>query len=265
MEPVTKHAVKDVNQVAVPAEQSDKLSQVMSPIIQRPAPVATMMGQSFPPNLPDHLDLAEPTVIQESFTQTHQNGQSVVFNALPMFIDDSLQNPSDVSIPSQPSHGTPSSPLDELTEEEVHLIETSSFPPLKVDPDFPIPTQDQASASSLVSPPASTHTDDGSNTPVHSRRDSSTISSALTSRHSSRQPKVTQHYTPESGLARRSSTSSVGKRIQERESGSPSVVGSAIKKARRGSRLNSEIVADDESLRLIRELQAEDRGLRRRG
>ena len=258
--------MKDVSLSSTSAEQSNERPPRMSPLppaVQTKAPVATMVDQSPHPKMPG-CDLAEPVIVQQPHTQTDQISQSINFITLAATADSLLQNSPNVPTNPQPAVERPSSPLDELTEEEDHMRGNASFPPLKVDPDFPISTQHQPPASSLVSPPASTHTDHGSNTSNRSRRDSSTISSALTSRHSSRQPKPVQHYTPESGFARRSSTASVSARLQERESGSPSVVGSAIKKARRGSRLSSEIVADEESLRLIRELQAQDRGLRRR-
>lgn len=83
-----------------------------------------------------------------------------------------------------------------------------------------------------------------------------------------------QHYTPESGSVRRASSSSVGiARGLLRESESPvigtskrsgSVLVGEAKKGRK-SRVGSEIEADEESMRLIRELQAQDMGLRRRG
>ena len=263
----TKEVAKDANQCSISTAPSGQLPLIMPPtpsLGQAPVPVAIMIGQNSIPCLPDG-DVAESIMTQNTLARMRQDEQSVAFDASAIFTNGLLQDLPDVSTQPQPVIDTPSSPLEELTEEEVHMIEALSVPPMKIDPDFPIPTQHQPPASSLVSPPASTHTDNESNTPTRSRRDSSTISSAPTSRLSSRQPKAAQRYTPESGPARRSSTSSMGGRIHERESESPSVVGSAVKKARRGSRLSSEIIADEESLRLIRELQAEDRGLRRRG
>ena len=120
--------------------------------------------------------------------------------------------------------------------EVVHLVTTS---PLKHYPDVP-------PAASLVSPPASTHTDNESTPPAPS-----SSSSVKDFRQSSRQAnKTAQRYTPESGPARRASTTSLR-----------SLAGlETAKKGRKES-----WGEDEESLALIRSLQAEEYGLRRRG
>ena len=115
-------------------------------------------------------------------------------------------------------------------------------------------------AASLVSPPASSH-DDAGISPInaHAGWKSSTISS----RHSSSQPKHMQRYTPESGSMRRASSSSYGETAQETVT-SPVIADLPLDQISNPRRC-SEIIADEESMRLIKELQAEEYGLRRRG
>ena len=115
-------------------------------------------------------------------------------------------------------------------------------------------------ASSLVSPPASSH-DDAGISPInaHAEWKSSTVSS----RHSSSQPKQMQRYTPESGSMRRASSSSYSENAQEKAA-SPVPAGlSSDQKPK--ARSGSENMADEESMRLIKVLQAEEYSLRRRG
>ena len=115
-------------------------------------------------------------------------------------------------------------------------------------------------ASSLVSPPASSH-DDAGISPInaHAGWKSSTISS----RHSSSQPKQMQRYTPESGSMRRASSSSYGENAPEKPA-SPATV-DVFSDQTPKPRIGLDITADEESMRLIKELQAEEYGLRRRG
>ena len=110
---------------------------------------------------------------------------------------------------------------------------------------------DQA-ASTLVSPPASAHDASGSSPPdarvTPTRSDSrSRASSPSQSRH-------LQRYTPESGPIRKSSRTPSQQQSAEHET-------QTIKKRRSVSIPQ----ADEESLKLIKELQAQDLGLRRRG
>lgn len=144
--------------------------------------------------------------------------------------------------------------------EEVQLIATFPLSPLKLEEDFLI-ISDQPAASSLVSPPASLHTDNGSPPPPAPSTSDTTgsISSVSTTRQSSRHAKTVQRYTPESGPARRASSSSMGGQTA-RESASPVV----RKKGRMASEAVAVAVTDEESLALIRELQAQEYGLRRR-
>ena len=116
----------------------------------------------------------------------------------------------------------------------------------------------QAPASSLVSPPASSH-DDAGISPTNSHAG---WKSSPGSRHSSSQPKQMQRYTPESGM-RRASSSSCGDNAQENVA-SP-VIADLSSDQKSKSRICSENMADEESMKLIKELQAEEYGLRRRG
>ncbi|MCJ1314188.1 JmjC domain-containing histone demethylation protein 1 [Agyrium rufum] len=169
--------------------------------------------------------------------------------------------------------------------------------------------QSQLPASSLVSPPASSHTGhDGSPAPEGDHitegvevpasfevQDMNDSFVAPSSRHSSRRSNQIQRYTPESGstytsLARRreskSSTHSSGF-LTGRTSASPAVTSERAVKSmsRRRSSVSQPAIdspmkatfakknrqesgsfadADEESLKLIRKLQAQDMGLRRR-
>lgn len=167
-------------------------------------------------------------------------------------------------------------------QENVHTVPCPT-PSMKVD--YPIdPALEHMSSSfsvpaaSLVSPPASSHADAGQ-TP-HSP-------SANSSRHTSQNPKQMQGFTPESG-PRRDSSSSVDELPPTSNDGR---AGSAVSEAvvmgkdtspmttistagederkvgapRRKSRGSMDNGADEESLKLIKELQAQDYGLRRRG
>ncbi len=115
-------------------------------------------------------------------------------------------------------------------------------------------------ASSLVSPPASSH-DDAGISPISAN--AGWKSSTVSSRHSSSQPKHMQRYTPESGSMRRASSSSYGENAQERPTSPVTADLSSDQKPK--ARTGSESIADEESMRLIKELQAEEYGLRRRG
>ena len=115
-------------------------------------------------------------------------------------------------------------------------------------------------ASSLVSPPASSH-DDAGISPInaHAGWKSSTVSS----RHSSSQPKQMQRYTPESGSMGRASSTSYGENLQEQPA-SP-ILPELSSDQKPKARTSSEDMADEDSMKLIKELQAEEYGLRRRG
>ncbi|KAL8840925.1 MAG: hypothetical protein Q9170_001118 [Blastenia crenularia] len=136
-----------------------------------------------------------------------------------------------------------------------------------------IPTQlsndssfERPAASSLVSPPASSH--DDSEQPALAV-DQNFTDSGSSSRQSSRYPMHNQRFTPDSGPARRDSSISVAIEAPSVEIKSPSTSPASVQapdsaEKRMRVRLGSEIEADEESLRLIKALQAEDYGLRRR-
>ena len=126
-------------------------------------------------------------------------------------------------------------------------------------------------ASSLVSPPASSHEEVG-HSPTAAN--ATWTPSGSSSRQSSSQPKQTQQqqqqrYTPESGPMRRASSSSYGDNnmINSAErAASPTALEPPLFDQRPSHpSLSFEAVADEESLRLIKELHAQEYGLRRRG
>ena len=159
----------------------------------------------------------------------------------------------------------------------------SPTPSMKID--YPIdPALEHMSSSfsvpatSLVSPPASAHADTGPTPPSPA---------ASSSRHSSHLPKQMQRYTPESGPRRDSSSSidelppinngeradsAMSEALATGKDTSPMTTISSTgdderknERIRRKSRGSAEIMADEESLKLIKELQAQDYGLRKRG
>lgn len=122
----------------------------------------------------------------------------------------------------------------------------------------------QQMPSSLASPPESTDTYAGLS-PRTSKVNAGMTppATASSSRHSSHPVHQTQQYSPESGGTRRASTISIGEAVLH-VGGSPSLSTSL---ARRGSNRGrgSTAEADEDSLRLIKELTAQEMGLRRRG
>ena len=116
----------------------------------------------------------------------------------------------------------------------------------------------QPAASSLVSPPASLN-DDAGNSPRSA--EGNWTPSAPSSRQSSRQPKQAHRYTPESGPMRRASSSSYGENTAEKDALTLSTEPCPSHKL---TKLSSEAM-DFEDLRLIKKIQAEEYGLRRRG
>ncbi|KAL8762272.1 MAG: hypothetical protein Q9184_001684 [Pyrenodesmia sp. 2 TL-2023] len=132
-----------------------------------------------------------------------------------------------------------------------HLETTSSF--------------EAPAASSLVSPPESSHEFESDQVvPTSADKSGKPAYSDSSSRHSSHHPmQQTQRFTPESGPTRRDSTSS----IIAGENPSPMGQGLAPDSAQTRARMrtDSEVEADEESLKLIKALQAQEYGLRRRG
>ncbi|MCJ1395041.1 JmjC domain-containing histone demethylation protein 1 [Xylographa bjoerkii] len=242
---------------------------------QPPPPAATS-----PALQPPAIMTATQTLIQRSMPD--ENDAELAQQALQQVVSTLTTDVS--AVPLIASRNIPpklqrSSPPSLTMEDEVHLIATSPLSDLKFETDYEHPTLSsspafqQPPASSLVSPPASTHNTDEDTSPAKVQNITPSATS-LSSRHSSRPANTVQHYTPESGSVRRASSSSVGiARGLLRESGSPvvgtsgrsgSMLAGEVRKGRK-SRVGSEIEADEESMRLIRELQAQDMGLRRRG
>ena len=112
-------------------------------------------------------------------------------------------------------------------------------------------------ASSLVSPPASSH-DDLGNSPSLQWAPSSPLPEQP-----SPQLKQLQRYTPESGSLRRTSSSSAGEIPREQSASRGDI--KPPSDPRPNGLQKSMYMTDEESLRLIKELQAQDLGLRKRG
>ena len=178
---------------------------------------------------------------------------------LPIPVDPELLVQSSTAAPqSQPPIFSP--------EDEVNLIATSPLSDVKCES----PTDDlhvvPAVASSLVSPPDSTHADAERTPPATVKLNGFTPPTTSASSRQSSHPAKQQgsRYTPESGPVRRPSSSSGDAFTRESMSPTVSAEPSAVSR-RRKSRTSSAIDADVESLKLIREIQAQDLGLRRRG
>ncbi|KAL9118754.1 MAG: hypothetical protein Q9187_004697 [Circinaria calcarea] len=247
--------------------------------VHHPIQVAVMTSQDpftmLPP--PNHFNLE---LTENHTTLAHQALKQIVPDPASPCDSRSLlnySNPITGTTFTQPLSTQPLEPPE--PPEEVQLIATSPLSPLKLEDDFSLLSNEPA-ASSLVSPPASLHTDNESPpSPAPSTSDITGFTSSVsTTRQSSRHAKAVQRYTPESGPARRASSSSMGGRTTgrqssmggrttERESASPAVQ----KKGRMASEATvtaapsaAVAVTDEESLALIRELQAQEYGLRRR-
>lgn len=137
------------------------------------------------------------------------------------------------------------------------------------------PTTEQPAAASLVSPPASAHDDAEKSPPICENQNPTPSSSS--SRHSSRHQKHVQRYTPESGTARRASSSSVGygeggknvavmiSLLNTKVKVQPETPRDPRDHGQFKADSSPEVVTDEASLKLIKELQAQEYGLRRRG
>ncbi|KAI4216857.1 MAG: hypothetical protein LQ351_000806 [Letrouitia transgressa] len=156
----------------------------------------------------------------------------------------------------------------ESIEAEVELVSTSlefKYPhdlhqDIRHETSFSHPAE-----SSLVSPPASSHDDGEKRLPTSSPKFSQ---SGASSRHSSQHPKAVQRFTPESGPVRRDSSNYAEEAAANEPSTSPrSFNGQSAEPEykRRKSRLSPANAADEESLRLIKALQMQEHGLRKRG
>ena len=165
-----------------------------------------------------------------------------------------------------------------------HHVATATPVPDDLDTKIPLPVQQleirsndfdqQPAASFLASPPPSSH-DDYEQRPAQGPADSKIAYSSCSSRQSSRHAtmQAVQRFTPESAPTRRDSSSSAAGAVVDTspvvETRTPSttsptaMTGSGQKKMK--ARLGSDIEADEESWLLIKQLQAEEYGLRRRG
>lgn len=306
-------------EVHVPAPQISRVSHPLTKLspqtsARTPAHVAAMVGSDsiiLPTSLrgEDTTPVAEGESIMIQVSKQHSVQEDENDTTLPC--QSTPQLPQNLPATTTELQTTPSSDLSDFPEEEVHLIATSPPSPLKyeIPPEYSLGSQ--PAASSLVSPPESTHTDTERTPPAvvalststETAKATTTTPSALstvssnTSRQSSRRAKTIQRYTPESGTVRRASSGSIPAQIYTGSiSGSSlsdglSMSGSPILQSypatpttgkRRGSFLENNgnkrrgssallsmagsptTAEDEESLRLIRELQAQDYGLRRR-
>lgn len=119
-------------------------------------------------------------------------------------------------------------------------------------------------ASSLVSPPESSHEYESEHVvPTSTDQTGKLTYSDSSSRHSSHHPmQQTQRFTPESGPTRRDSTSPMIAGEDTSPAGEAKSPDSVQKRTK--ARMDSEVEADEESLKLIKALQAQEYGLRRR-
>lgn len=190
-----------------------------------------------------------------------------------------LQEKTDRIIPNQPLPERSASEQTSPLEDEIQLVATSPAPNISLDTNLPPNTLQPTTTShtqdysALVSPPDSSHTDAA---PSPSSTKPHQTPSNSPSRPSSEQPKQTQRYTPESGIARRASSSARSAPTNHKNNMNNStsrrnspllIMEETPNRAKRAkARASSgEAEADGESLRLIRELAAQDLGLRRRG
>lgn len=260
------------------------------PEAQRQAPVAVMVGptvqtasQHYDHSVQPPADGISGLGAQPTFQSNIANHSNPAPPTEVTSVDLSSRTVETASPNPQPALDYTVFETAENLEDEVQLVATS--PPrdfrLEVkfipDPHGPHQTFSQPPVSSFISPPASTHTDaEGSPPAPHA----STTPSTLSSRHSSRQPKQVQRYTPESGSARRASSSTAdgmtGRRTSTSTAGgatteksaSPMVDAVTAVTAREGSHKRSKPLIgpdDEDSMRLIKEIQAQEYGLRRRG
>ena len=123
-------------------------------------------------------------------------------------------------------------------------------------------TEPAPPSSSLISPPASSNDDIGSS-PINTAMLYSPSPPPTKTVSNQAHKEVHQRYTPESGSLRRASSSSFEQRRQD--TGQPDVKVSPVSAPVNEMKTASNAMADQESLRLIKELQVQDYGLRKRG
>ncbi len=231
--------------------------------MRRPAPIANMIAPPASPVAPEPGILNLP----DSFPQA---SSAEPFPLDPALFEDSANNidheeqttaPANIQQSIGPSTVSPRTYIKEFSDKVADQWQITD-PYHATDIEVGAATLEsresfEPPASSLVSPPASSHDDSPINAPVGWK------SSTVSSRQSSSQPRQMQRYTPESGSVRRASSSSYGGIVQEKAA-SPSMADLSLDQKPR-VRIGSENMADEESMKLIKELQAEEYGLRRRG
>lgn len=238
--------------------------------VQRPAPPAVMVADGPPVNVTTNDELRLSGVSHQSqLSEQNLDVQGSIQTKASTGI--SPAEAKNLTPPSVPEHETGGAQFGAHGPVEIlPFEETQQSAPTKYETPARISSGgsfEQPAASSLVSPPASSH--DESEQPIPAA-DPKATSSGFSSRHSSRHPTQTQRFTPESGPARRDSSSSVvvdptSAEAVKSPSTSP-VSGQApdSPQKRTRARMGSDFEADEESLKLIKALQAEDYGLRRR-
>lgn len=227
--------------------------------MRRPAPIANMIAQAPIPKAQE----SSVSILPHAPVQDPAVRKPVLFHANASNCGDGTQTTRSVTL--EPSFGrTEDAPqkftidLSEGIGDQWELKGGCSPRNVNIDAATLVSTESyEQPASSLVSPPASLH-DDVRSSPAGSNH--GWPSSASSSRHSSSQPKQMQPYTPDSGSMRRASSCSYD------ENAADKALSSALTEPTLGQTpevigLNPECVADQESMRLIKELQAQERKL----
>lgn len=240
-------------------DQQQQVPTVLEDQMRRLAPIANMIAR---PASPLIQETGNPSLL-DGFPQASSPESFPLDPALFEDIANSIQHEEQTAVPVTlqqsigPSAVPPQRCITELSDKVAHKWQTTDSCPA-TDIEIGAATLGSGESfepltSSLVSPPASSHDDAGvSPTNVHPGWTPST------SRHSSSQPKQMQRYTPESGSMRRASSSSYGENAQK--TASP-VRADLSSDQTSKARIGSDNIADEESMRLIKELQAEEYGL----
>lgn len=235
--------------------------------MRRPAPIANMIARPAGPVIQNPSIPSLPDAFPQASTPEPFPLDPALFEDSANSIQHEEQTPVPVTLQKSvgPSAASPQRYITKLSDKATDKWQTTdSCSP----PDIEVETATIESresfeppASSLVSPPASPYGDAGVS-PISAHRGWTT--STASSRHSSSQPKLMQRYTPESGSMRRASSSSYGGGNAQEET-APPVMADPSSDQKPKARISSENMADEESMRLIKEIQAAEYGLRRRG
>ena len=271
-------------------------ARTMDDHLSAPSPMPTpsgMSGEQQPVSEPalasipvEFIEFAERPVSAEN-ANGDTNRVSYSGAAIPSPLAESEELPVSIAAEAELTDRSASSETQPLGT----TILQSSNPPLKLDTGLGYPSNPMsatglsttgAAAHSLASPPPSSNSPSAQN---------GASPSEPSSRHSSRHPKMVERYSPSSGSGRRTSNSSVGGVGGTRGTASKSTspltsvaTDEELDQERReevGTRSNKlktpitpKIIkemqpksdqADEETMRLIQELQAQEHGLRRRG